>query len=318
MRYRPFPATVGASSELGLEMVGVSPTARGGPAFGPNALRRATDAGVTLFSVSAPAPPAIDSLATMLGTPPEGRRWAVVCRFSSADLFGPDGVLPDAVDRVGDVLRSGHPQLTVAIEVAPRSGTRRHPSELARELADLMRSTPASVWGLLVDESPPDEELLEAGVAAGARWLDVRSNLLNPEALMWRARRAGPEAVGLLVRDPFSQGRLDGQSIRAPPARTANRGPPPTVEQLSAEWAPVLRLNRLTDGRTRTLPQAALQYLLEAPPPLAVVVEPHPALGWEELLAVDALPPLSPEQRAWVEGRSAVGQHPAPEFGSRE
>ncbi|MGA7923844.1 MAG: hypothetical protein WCA77_07700 [Thermoplasmata archaeon] len=126
----------------------------------------------------------------------------------------------------------------------------------------LVRENRLRGWGAdfgdLIGESDAREALRR-----GAFGAFIRANLLRPGALVDHRAWESSITLPLLIRDPFDQGRLSGELLtqRSLP-ELALRGPIP-VTDLERTFRPVLRFKFLTEGRKRTLAQAALQFLLQ-------------------------------------------------------
>ena len=100
----------------------------------------------------------------------------------------------------------------------------------------------------------------------------------------------------LVVRDPFSEGRLDGSRFSARTGPAGPASPPVDVRRLHEEFDPVLQLGFLTAGRRRTLAQAALQFALHWPwVATAVVPLPEPE-RFDEVLGFGSAPELTPDE----------------------
>jgi hypothetical protein len=116
---------------------------------------------------------------------------------------------------------------------------------------------------------------------------------------------SGP--VSFLARDPFAGGRLDGTRAAA---SAVERGPgagPMRLRELESEFAPVLRLAFLTEGRTRTMAQAAIRYAAHWEWVGSVLV-PLPSVDrLPEVLRTFATPALSTEEIRRIPGDSAAG-----------
>ena len=126
------------------------------------------------------------------------------------------------------------------------------------------------------------------------------------------ATSANPRPPGVIVRDPFAGGRLDGTLLRDTMGERRPGRPPRDVRELREEFAPVLLLGFLTRARTRTLAQAAVRYLLQCPGPLSVLLPPPAPDRWEEVMGVLGTPPLDKEELARLEGRALAPEPPAP------
>jgi aryl-alcohol dehydrogenase-like predicted oxidoreductase len=112
------------------------------------------------------------------------------------------------------------------------------------------------------------------------------------------ARRA--PAVGLIARDPFSEGRLDGSRFAAATALSGPGSGPVGLRQLRAEFDPVLELGFLTRDRRRTLAQAALHYVLDWPWVATVVVPLPSPERFEEILGFRSSAPLDDDEHARI------------------
>ncbi len=145
-----------------------------------------------------------------------------------------------------------------------------------------------------------------AEVPASEKWpshvpISASLSLLERGPLSTFETRLADRPGSVLVRDPFSQGRLDGSRIsgarlgRGPPV------PPRDLRALQAEFEPVLQLAPLTRDRRRTLAQAALQYLLSRRWVATTLVPLSSADRWGELQGALVAPPI-PEEALRVLG----------------
>jgi len=125
-----------------------------------------------------------------------------------------------------------------------------------------------------------------------ARPVSVELSLLDRRVLGSLAARFAETPGGVLVRNPFADGRLDGSRFSAPLFDRDPTASPINLRSLHADFDPVLRLGPLTRNHRRTLAQAALQYLLYWPW-VATVLLPLPAPErWEEIRKTASAPPL--------------------------
>ncbi len=124
------------------------------------------------------------------------------------------------------------------------------------------------------------------------------------------ASRSRP--VGLLARDPFAGGRLDGSRFGEGWLELGPSGGPPPLRSLTDEFEPVLRLGFLTSGRTRTLAQAALQYVTGPPWVVTVLAPLPPADRLQELLGAFSRPPLTEEEVGRIEREPSAPAPPPP------
>jgi hypothetical protein len=160
-------------------------------------------------------------------------------------------------------------------------------------------------WGVGFG-SPPTTTDLARALQERPDWVRFPYHMLSPpsvEELLGMARKAGVPVVG---SDPFGGGRLDGSHVRGSPLEMTGRPAPSDWAAVRRTWAPVLALGFLTSGRVRTLPQAALQYVLGTPGVAAVLV-PAPEPGaLVEAGAALRLPSIDPADRARVAGIRGV------------
>jgi len=99
--------------------------------------------------------------------------------------------------------------------------------------------------------------------------------------------------LGFFARDPLAGGRLDGTRFER---TVADRGPaarPPSLRELEREFAPVLSLGFLSEGRGRTLAQAALAFVLYWPWVCSAVVPLPRVERLRELADAMSRPPLA-------------------------
>jgi aryl-alcohol dehydrogenase-like predicted oxidoreductase len=104
---------------------------------------------------------------------------------------------------------------------------------------------------------------------------------------------ASPPGVGFFARDPLGSGRLDGSRLGDTLGARRPGSGPPRVRELEREFAPVLSLGFLTEGRRRTLGQAALRFVLQFPW-VACALVPLPAPErLDEIARTESTPPLT-------------------------
>jgi hypothetical protein len=120
---------------------------------------------------------------------------------------------------------------------------------------DTGASAETSIGGRVasVDDAVPPGTELRLG-----EWVALPAHLLRGSAAIaasggWRRRGAR-----LLARNVFADGRLHG-GFSAAPATGPPQGPQ-RLSELASVWSPVLNLGFLTEGRRRTLPEAAIAF----------------------------------------------------------
>ncbi|HUI38015.1 MAG TPA: hypothetical protein VLY85_00120, partial [Thermoplasmata archaeon] len=148
---------------------------------------------------------------------------------------------------------------------------------------------------------------LADALASGSRLVAAPANLLVARS----TRRLGAQltrgGAGLVAQDPFSSGRLDGRLFEETRWAIGPSELPRNLTSLQESLGPVTRLGFLSEGRRRTLPQAALRFLLDLP---AVVT-----IAWDFLTpriladseALDAVPSLSEAEIARVDAVTGTG-----------
>jgi aryl-alcohol dehydrogenase-like predicted oxidoreductase len=262
-------------------------------------VRRAVDLGVNLFDLtSAPsarrlaiglasALPAIpDSLVFVDSAPPEAARRA------------PERARAEVRDLVG--LLRGHP-LDVLLLPAPTAGW-----EPAEFVAPLVSAGSVRAWGISLPAFP--ENVPERLGTTGARLVAVPYHALDPIPALPLLRHCQESGLAVFVTDPHAGGRLDGSVLERP--LLAGGQPPPRLSELRARYGAVLGLGFLTEGRRRTLAQAAVQFALAAPGVAAAIVGPNGPRALEEMAHAPQCPPLT---RADIERilRQGAGEPPA-------
>ena len=297
-------------SEIGVQLTAsppVTPHASSGTPL--SIVRTAALAGVTLFDLTELASPdwGEAALGAALGT--GGPYWAVVrigphrpgaARFSPLDPDRLRRELRGAVDgiqrRLGGVVRPFGQLFEPSAEEL----------EIAvPELETFVEQGPLVGWGIRGAGSRTVLERLPELARRGCLSLGVEANLLD-HAGAWAlaGRLPGPE-MSLLVYDPFAAGRLDGSFLEPNAESPAPGGSAPTWEDVRARMAPVLRLGFLTRDGRRTLPDAALKFLLRPKFVGAVVVPLSGPVRQRERFDLDRVPDLTDDEIAELESLAA-------------
>lgn len=144
---------------------------------------------------------------------------------------------------------------------------------------------------------------------SGPDWRDDRPrlfstnlSLLEPRAADLLHDRSTRAPTGLIVGDPFAEGRLDGtRFVEAVGSRSPDAAPP-RIRELRRDFAPVLRLGFLTADRRRTLAQAAIQYALQQPGVVSVLVPLPEPERLTEILNSEGVPELGADELDRVRG----------------
>ncbi len=174
--------------------------------------------------------------------------------------------------------------------------------------------------GLIVDVLTPATRAIELWArpnddATGPTLVVGPLSLLDVSLVPAVRARADVRPVGVFVRDPLAEGRLDGSRFDRTVAERGPGTPPPTLRELQREFAPVLELGFLSSGRRRTLLQASVQFVAAWPWVCSMLVPlPRPErLG--ELADATVSPQLSEEEVARVLALDARASAGAPSRG---
>ncbi len=272
---RPLAGRLGSVSALSLALdVPTSPVVAG-PSWPVPLLRRARAEGVTTFDLGATAnlPRAASLLAAAFpdGSPPVELIVPVSAPSGSRTSHpAPTESFLEPLARFGPLLG--------VISPDERGGLPRGAVEQAEQLTE---AGTIAAWAVERRPTPPRDR--EHGPATAPVEISTMS-LLEPEWAAEVATSGAGERLRGIVRDPYAQGRLDGSRIG--PASLGRPGVPSDLRTLHREFDPVVRLGFLTEGRRRTLPDAALQF----------------ALFWPWVATVSCPPPAPERFRAWLDG----------------
>jgi hypothetical protein len=285
---RALPHDLGEVSVLGLTL-GESSDGRQVGTWA-RSVRAASDAGVTLFDLSAVRDPdtgwriLVDTVSrterpvTVLlpkrSVPPSER---MTSEGAQAD--------PPGSGRWRTLPASGLASWLV-LELRPQ-GTVNRPA------ADATGSVPE------VEPLDPASELRIVGTTSDlfAGPVSLLDQRLRPR--LEEAHRSHP--LGVFARDPFAGGRLDGTRMTGNSLTAGPASAPTSVRTLTDELGPVLRLGFLTQNRRRTLPQAAIRYLTAKPWLSAALVPPPLGDRWTDLVAAFEVPELTEDEVEQIE-----------------
>ncbi|HTT45597.1 MAG TPA: aldo/keto reductase [Thermoplasmata archaeon] len=264
-------------------------------------LRRAREGGVTLFDTA--------------GSRDSDRAQALVATaFSERD----PAVVVIVRDAAGpEPLRPGSSSL-------PRPST---PPAAVGQFRTIREVAPSPTAGPAGPGASPNNPSTAAGSSVAVRLMPGASSLpphpggglySGPFSLLDRRLRplfepgARGAPIGLLARDPFAGGRLDGSRFAQSGLELGPSMSPPSLRALEREFEPVLQLGFLTAEHKRTLAQAAVQYVAGHPWVVSVLVPLPPADRLEELLEAFTRPPLTAEEVSRVEAEAADSPPLAP------
>ncbi|HZY91917.1 MAG TPA: hypothetical protein VFG07_03970 [Thermoplasmata archaeon] len=156
-------------------------------------------------------------------------------------------------------------------------------------------------WGIRFGEQVPRPDAVLGLLALGVRSFGIPYHLLNAplvEPLLGLIHDAGGSVIDL---DPHAGGRLNGDRFSGALGRSRSTPPRPVdFATLRSELEPVTRLGFLTEGKVRTLGQAAIQYVLGSAAVTSAVVPLHDPLRLSEWVEAPGRRSISPEERKAV------------------
>jgi hypothetical protein len=191
--------------------------------------------------------------------------------------------------------------LRISVELAPpASPDARLPPPLWRP-NEVVPPVGRAPWGFAGRSAEGIEPLRERLRQLHPSWVRFPLHLLNAATVAPLVDRWSSDGVGVVVDDPFAGGLLDGGWLSGSPLEAA--GPPRDLdwEATRQRLAPVAQLGYLTQGRGRTLWQAALSYARGRPGVAGVLARVRSAQDFQKLAPADR--PVDAEDRDRVEGR---------------
>jgi aryl-alcohol dehydrogenase-like predicted oxidoreductase len=311
---RSVPGTARTVSSIG---IAVDPTAATSPDADRSMvalLRRARAEGMTVFDAAGATSPARAERLIATAFPHADPDLFVIVRASSGTTGSAESAFSGGAPRtpsapVATELRAGlresaqrlAPQVPAIVEWRVDPGDL--PGDVEAAMVALEAARTAGEVEACSLRVPPGREALSAVLGRSpSRLLSVELSLLTPS--LTRALDAADQAdpLAVLVRDPFSNGLLDGRRFTSALSDRSPRSAPVDVRALRAEFTPVLSFDFLTSGRRRTLPQATLQYFLTRRWVTSVLVPLPPPERWTDVFGLAGAPPLSPEEVTRIDG----------------
>jgi aryl-alcohol dehydrogenase-like predicted oxidoreductase len=177
-------------------------------------------------------------------------------------------------------------------------------------LRDLQSRAKIAGWGTSVVSADAVENPNARRVLEEASFVSLPYHLLDTSVYDRVARSLVGGDAKVLVHNPYADGRLDGSFFRTNPFHVRNPPRPADWLEMQRWWEPITRLAFLTEGKKRSLAQAAIQFAL-SPPSVSSVI-----LSEAEILSVRGSPtgiagsPLSMEELGRI--RSLLSRTPDP------
>ncbi|MCI4362595.1 MAG: hypothetical protein L3J77_05340 [Thermoplasmata archaeon] len=162
------------------------------------------------------------------------------------------------------------------------------------EDSEALRSPSQPEEGVRFPDLESAERFASLEVRRGAGWVSFPGSLIDARRVANLVGSVRTEGARVLVTNPHADGRLGGpgESFSSSPLT----GAPTPLASLERAYAPVLRLGFLTAGGGRTLPQAAVAFVL--------AVGAVPSVRFSDVRQLQAfgdatkLPPIVPEELA--------------------
>jgi aryl-alcohol dehydrogenase-like predicted oxidoreductase len=299
---RPVPGTTLSVSAIGLSL---DPAAATTPDSGRTlaALVRAARArGVTLFDL--PEGPGADRLERTIATalPRSDPDLTIIAQRSTVGIEAdprPRSPPPEPADPGGWLARSIDasnrrlaPHRIRLIDWIPTEGDDRSTVDASLEGVRASHGIESVVRRI----SPGSGPAPGGGPTARVPLYSGGLSLLDTRLLRWLAPGASDGRWGFFARDPLGSGRLDGSRlVEASTPRRPDAGPV-RVRELEREFAPVLSLGFLTDGRRRTLAQASLRFVLRALWVCSAIVPMPAPERLDEVLRAESVPELTDDE----------------------
>ncbi len=296
-RAAPYPGAPFQLSRLAFSVPTSARAGLGGPLVG--LLRQAHRAGVTTFDLTAAEDPR--AAETLLAAALPGTDASVVVIVPSPEARtarGPPGpgpwpAPPPSATATASSRVPGFPRL---IELSSPEGSS-PTTEPAATVAATSRGRTTAPFAV---RCASRDDVRRAVARHGPCLISGAFSLLKRSLLTGAVDAHAGEILGWIARDPFAGGRLDGSRF-AGAGGAARPGPPPSLRELNAEFAPVAPLRFLARRGERTLAQAAL-WFARAGPRVVSVVAPLPVPErWREIAEFDRAPSLTGEELARIE-----------------
>ncbi len=317
MRYRTFGATDLTASEIGFGVwtVGTPMWGIKDEAVGVRLLQRALDLGITFFDTADVYGDGLGE--TILAKAFEGKRdQAVYSTKFGYDFYTHPGVQPGQRERPQDwspayLRRACEASLrrlaTDRIDLYqlhnPRVDTLRK-DDLFEELERLKAEGKVRHYGATLGPAIDIRQAEEGRVCVTERRMitQIIYNMLEQQIGAPLVSLAAQCGVGLVVRVPHSSGLLEGRYSRETTfGKDDHRFFRVSTDERKKAWLDaglkkVERLRFLTDGRGRTMAQAAIRWILAEPCFACVLPNIYNEEQLEEFAAASDVPDLTPDE----------------------
>lgn len=164
-------------------------------------------------------------------------------------------------------------------------------------------SVPA--WGVRATSVEQALRLLPRAIELGARLISVPMSLLSARGAHALSEEVANHPIGILALDPYADGALNGGLLAEPFGRAPSLDGPIGVREVAQRFAPVARLGFLTEGHRRTLPEAAVRFLVDLPGVVSVACRFRDPREIDALDRLSDVPRLSPDEERRVYGASS-------------
>jgi Aldo/keto reductase family len=235
-------------------------------------LGHARRSGVSLVHVG-DGPGAARTERALLGLLPPPGPWALIVARTMPGAPAAPPQIEGATER----------WLRTSVELVPSPSPDGRLPPVPLRPADLVAPTGSAPWGVAVPGPGSLEPIRDRLRQLRPSWVRIPFHLLNAPQIAPLVDSLANDGIGVVADDPFAGGLLDGGWLSGSPLEAP--GPPRDLdwETTRARLAPVAALGYLTEGRRRTLPDAALSYVRDRPGIAGVLVRVRTADDFAKL-----------------------------------
>jgi len=282
VEYRSIPGRPGTFSALGLSFAtGAGRREVSGALSSAGLFQRASEAGVTFFD------------AIWHSAPAEVVRLARASPMGASRFVIAVGVDPGAPDPGSSAAAPPGEWPTILPIARDPSRSDLQSPEFVRGMERSVVAFGAPVWGAAWRSAADAQLCGAAAIASGARLLALPASLLSFDAAVELGGPASDAGAGMVGLDPMAAGALDGSFLTGSPLERGPSSRPSTLGELTERLGPITQLGFLTEGRRRTLAQAAVRFVLDLPTFVSVSLEIRSPSTIVELAQIERVPRLS-------------------------